>query len=227
MTPDQTPREVTTIMTVTNNPSVDDTMPLPPVGPAGEGGAGTAPLLPDDGSDDTLFAGEEEAWPERPPPKGLHLRWPVAALLVVLIAGGGLWFGAYLQRQHGSSSTSSLASLFAGRSGSGRSGFSRFLGGGSSSGGPTTGTIAAIDGSTLYVTTTGGSVVTVKVDSTTTVDRNAKSSAAALQPGDTVTVEGTKHKGVVDASSVSATAAGVSSFSAGGFSFPGAGGGGG
>jgi len=54
--------------------------------------------------------------------------------------------------------------------------------------------------------------VAVTVTSNTTVNRNAKSSLSSLQPGDSVTVQGTKSKnGTVSASSVSATQAGVSS----------------
>jgi hypothetical protein len=76
--------------------------------------------------------------------------------------------------------------------------------------------VTDIIGSTLYVTTASGNLVAVTVGTNATVDRNAKSSLAALQPGDTVTVQGTKAKdGSVTASSVSATQAGVSSGAAG------------
>jgi hypothetical protein len=76
--------------------------------------------------------------------------------------------------------------------------------------------VTDIIGSTLYVTTASGDLVAVTVGSNATVDRNAKSSLAALQPGDTVTVQGTKAKdGTVTAASVSATQAGVTSGAAG------------
>jgi len=175
----------------------------------------------DRGSDElsALFEGESDEWPTQGPAKGLRLPWPVAGLLVLLLAFGGLWAGAYMQR--GSSSSSSSASPFGGSfslpsgaaSGRGSGGTGGFPG--TSSGG-TSGTVTDIIGSTLYVTTASGSLVAVTVGTNATVDRNAKSSLAALQPGDTVTVQGTKAKdGTVTASSVSATQAGVTSGAAG------------
>jgi hypothetical protein len=183
----------------------------------------------DQGSDElsALFEDESDEWPAQGPAKGLRLPWPVAGLLVLLLAFGGLWVGAYMQR-HSSSSTSA-ASPFGGLSLPGGAGAARGTGGaggfpGASSSG-TAGTVTDIIGSTLYVTTASGSLVAVDVGTNTTVNRNAKSSLAALQPGDTVTVQGTKAKdGTVTASSVSATQAGVSSGLAGfgGGGFPGA-----
>ena len=183
----------------------------------------------DQGSDElsALFEDESDEWPSQGPAKGLRLPWPVAGLLVLLLAFGGLWVGAYMQR-HSSSSTSA-ASPFGGLSLPGGAGAARGTGGaggfpGASSSG-TAGTVTDIIGSTLYVTTASGSLVAVDVGTNTTVNRNAKSSLAALQPGDTVTVQGTKAKdGTVTASSVSATQAGVSSGLAGfgGGGFPGA-----
>ena len=166
-----------------------------------------------------LFEGESDEWPTQGPAKGLRLPWPVAGLLVLLLAFGGLWAGAYMQRS--SSSSSSSASPFGGSfsfpggaaSGRGTGGAGGFPGASSSG---TAGTVTDIIGSTLYVTTASGSLVAVTVGTNATVDRNAKSSLAALQPGDTVTVQGTKAKdGSVTASSVSATQAGVSSGAAG------------
>ena len=186
---------------------MDETAQVPAVS---SGGA-------DQGSDElsALFEEEADEWPTEGPAKGLRLPWPVAGLLVLLLAFGGLWAGAYMQRS--SSSSSSSASPFAlpggtatARGAGGTGGFP----GASSSG--TSGTVTDIIGSTLYVTTASGDLVAVTVGSNTTVDRNAKSSLAALQPGDTVTVQGTKAKdGTVTASSVSATQAGVTSGAAG------------
>ncbi len=175
----------------------------------------------DQGSDELseLFEGESDEWPTQGPARGLRLPWPVAGLLVLLLAFGGLWAGAYMQRSSSSSSSStspfggsfSLPSGVAtGRGAAGPGGFP----GASSSG--TSGTVTDIIGSTLYVTTASGDLVAVTVGTNTTVNRNAKSSLAALQPGDTVTVQGTKAKdGSVTAASVSATQAGVSSGLAG------------
>lgn len=190
---------------------MDETAQVPAVS---SGGA-------DQGSDElsALFEGESDEWPTQGPAKGLRLPWPVAGLLVLLLAFGGLWAGAYMQRS--SSSSSSSASPFGGSfsfpggaaSGRGTGGAGGFPGASSSG---TAGTVTDIIGSTLYVTTASGNLVAVTVGTNATVDRNAKSSLAALQPGDTVTVQGTKAKdGSVTASSVSATQAGVSSGAAG------------
>jgi hypothetical protein len=182
----------------------------------------------DHGSDEfsALFTGEADEWPTQGPAKGLRLPWPVAGLLVLLLAFGGLWAGAYMQRS--SSSSSSAASPFgssfsipggATAAGRGTGGPSGFPGASSSA---ASGTVTDIIGNTLYVTNASGNLVAVKVGTNTTVDRNAKSSLSALQPGDTVTVQGTKAKdGTVTASSVSATQSGVSSGAA---AFGGAGG---
>ena len=151
----------------------------------------------------------------------------VAVLLVLLIAGGGIWGGAALQRSQGSSSSagslaSSLASRFAAgrgrrhRAPRGRGGF------GGASTAAATGTVTEVKGSTLYVTNASGNLVEVTLTPSTTVTRNAKTALSGLAPGDTVVVQGTKAKsGTVTASSVAATAQGVT----GGFGgFAGAGG---
>jgi hypothetical protein len=79
-------------------------------------------------------------------------------------------------------------------------------------GGATTGTVTEVSGNTLYVTNASGDLVKVTVGPSATVDRNAPSSLGSLQVGDTVVVEGTKaSNGSVSATSVSATAAGVTS----------------
>ena len=80
------------------------------------------------------------------------------------------------------------------------------------SGGATTGTVTDVIGKTLYITSSSGSLVKVTLGPSATVTRNATSSLADLKIGDTVIVEGVKTKsGAVTASSISATAAGVSS----------------
>ena len=69
--------------------------------------------------------------------------------------------------------------------------------------------------------TSSGALVKVTLDpSTTTITRNASTKANNLRPGDTVVVQGaTSANGDVSATSIAATAPGVSSsrFSAGGF----------
>jgi hypothetical protein len=136
---------------------------------------------------------------------------PTMLLLAVLIAAGGLWGGAALQRSHGSIATSSAASPFAALRGGGANGITG-LGGTGALGGATTGTVTSVSGSTLYVTNSSGNLVKVTVGTSATVSRNAKSSLGALQVGDTVVVQGSKaSNGSVTATSVSATGAGVSS----------------
>jgi hypothetical protein len=168
---------------------------------------------------DSLFDGEPDDWPNRGPAKGFRVPWPTAALLVLLVAAVGIWGGAYLQRHSSTSSTTSAGSAFAAFAGR-----SRTTGAGGPSALPaaasniTAGTVTDIIGNTLYVTTSSGSLVKVDVASNTTVDRNAKSSLSALEPGDTVTVTGTKGSGgSVTAASVSATQDGVTGGGFGGF----------
>jgi Cu/Ag efflux protein CusF len=182
---------------------------------------------------DALFPDEADEWPAHGPKKGFRVTWPVAALIVLAVAAGGIWGGAYLQRHH--SSTSSAASLFGsfrrGAGGSGGTGSTGSGGAGSGAGGIaaaaaasnlTAGTVTDIIGNTLYVTNSSGDLVEVTIGSNTTVNRNAKSTLSELKPGDTVTVTGTKSSnGALVASTVSATQAGVSS------GFGGFGGGGG
>ena len=165
-------------------------------------------------------AGADDAWPQKGPRKGIRMSFATVTLLGLLIAAGGIWGGAALQRSQGSSSgsssLSSLASLFRGARGTTGTGRGTAPGGGF--GAAATGTVTEVSGSTLYVTNSSGDLVKVTVSPTTPVNRNAKSSLAGLQVGDTVVVEGTKQSnGSVSATSVSATASGVTSGGFGGF----------
>jgi hypothetical protein len=155
----------------------------------------------------------EDLWPSRGPANALRLRVPTAILCALAIAAGAFWGGAALQKSHQSSSgTSALSALARSfRSGasrtSGASGASSLFG----SSAAATGTVTAIQGSTIYLTNAAGNLVKVVIAPATTFTRNAKATEGALQPGDTVVVEGSTAKsGVVTASSVAATAAGVS-----------------
>jgi hypothetical protein len=158
---------------------------------------------------DTGGTDDDAEWPDRGPRKGIRMSVPTVALVGLLIAAGGIWGGAALQRSHGTTSgtsaaASSLASLFRSRTGGTGSGFT------GAGGAATSGTVTEVSGSTLYVTSASGALVKVTVGPSVTVDRNAASNLAALQVGDTVVVQGTKAaNGSVTASSVSATAAGV------------------
>jgi hypothetical protein len=163
-------------------------------------------------SPDTTDGLDADEWPTQTAKRGLHLRTPTAILLALLLAAGGLWGGSVLQKHQGGST--GTASALAARSAFARTGATGSPFASSSS--ATTGTVTDIIGNTLYVTEASGSLVKVTLSSSATVTRNAKSSLGALQPGDSVVVQGTKvADGSLTASSVSATAAGVSSSSAG------------
>jgi len=173
-----------------------------------------ATIEADDSSSDldSLFADEQDEWPTQGPAKGVRMPWSATLLLVLLVASVGIWGGAYMQR-HSSSSTTSTASAFpfAGLSGARAGGTSGASGLSAALANITSGTVTDIIGDTLYVTTSNGNLVAVHIGSNTTVDRNVKSSLSAVQPGDTVTVQGTKSSsGSVTAASVSATQSGVS-----------------
>ena len=82
------------------------------------------------GEFDGTLGSDDEEWPVRGPRKGIRMPVPTMLLLAVLIAAGGLWGGAALQRSHGSTSTSSAASPFAALRGGGASGISGLGGAG-------------------------------------------------------------------------------------------------
>ena len=184
-------------------------------------------VLPRFGDDELPDVGGElgsEDWPSQTAKHGIRLRTPTAILIALLLVAGGLWGGSVLQKNDGSSASTSgfpaAARTALSRSGASRSGTGATTGlpfGSSSTG--TSGTVTDIIGSTLYVTSASGSLVKVTLSSSATVTRNASSSLSGLKPGDTVTVQGTKvTNGSMTASSVSATAKGVTSTSAfGGF----------
>ncbi len=89
--------------------------------------------------------------------------------------------------------------------------------------GQATGTISVVDGQTLYVLSAAGSLVKVTLTPSTTITRNATAAPDDLRPGDTVVVQGsTSANGNVSATSIAATAPGISS--TGGRGFGGAGG---
>ena len=168
----------------------------------------------------------DDEWADRGPASGIRLAVPTAALVVLLLVGGGFWAGAALQKSHGSSSSSggSAASFLSrfraaagasGAAGTGTTGTTGASGAGGFGFGSTaaaTGTISVVDGKVLYVLTTTGALVKVTLGPSTSITRNAKSTPIDLRPGDTVVVQGaTATNGNVSASSVSATAPGVSS----------------
>jgi hypothetical protein len=164
---------------------------------------------------DVLFGDESDEWPQHTSSKGFRAPWFVTVLTALLLLVAGLWLGAFLQRGQSSSSTS-LSSLFPSSAGAvgGASGFNAIA---KAQAKETSGTVTDIVGNTLYVTTSSGSLVAVKVNSSTTVDRNASTTIAGLKPGDTVTVQGKKENGgTVKATSISDTEKGVTSTGLGG-----------
>jgi hypothetical protein len=105
--------------------------------------------------------------------------------------------------------------------GAGGGGSNGGAGAGGSGGGrlaaATAGIVTGVQGNILYVTNASGNLVKVNVGPSATVTRTSKSSLAGLQTGDTVVVQGsTASGGTVDATSVRATAQGVSA-AGGGF----------
>jgi hypothetical protein len=146
-----------------------------------------------------------------------------AGLVAVIIAAAGFVGGVETQKSSATASTGATGAG-AGARPAGFGGGPPGAAGGQSagsgaSGSVTTGQVKSKDGSTLYVTNADGTTVKVKTTSTSKVSRNASSSAAAIQPGDTVVIQGTTAaNGTFDATSVSATASGVAP--TGGF-FPG------
>lgn len=166
---------------------------------------------PSSATDDAFAAlfGEEIApWPERAARRGLRVTWLAVTLVSLLLVVGGMGLGAYLQRTRPTSATSFLNALANSAGSRSRLGSSGSFP--TTSGAATAGTVTDVKGHDLYVTTASGSLVKVVVGPSTTIDRNASSSLSSLKLGDTVTVEGTTAaNGDVDATSVSASAKGV------------------
>ena len=175
---------------------------------AGASDAFALPPMGQGGTDDAILG--DEGWPAATAKRGVRLRTPTAVLVGLLLVAGGFWGGVILQKDEGSSGAGGFSSLRSGflAGASSRTGGSSLFG----SGGATTGTVTDVIGKTLYITSSSGSLVKVTLGPSATVTRNATSSFADLKIGDTVIVEGVKTKsGAVTASSISATAAGVSS----------------
>jgi hypothetical protein len=194
------------------------TTEIPPIGdfdtePVAVGGApwetAARPAQPDGAPDEI-----DDEWPVRAPRSGLRMRFATAVLLVLLIAAGGIWGGAALQRSRGTSTTGAGAAAFARLAGGAFRG-GTFAGrggaGGASGSSAAAGIVTVVQGNILYVTTASGGLVKVVLGKTTTFTLISKSTVSGLRPGDTVIVQGTKAKnGNVAATSVAATAAGLS-----------------
>jgi hypothetical protein len=183
---------------------------------------------------DTL--GDAE-WPSQVHARSVRLRPLTALLAVVLVAVGGIWGGAELEKRHGGASASTsnsglaaaLASRFGrggGTTGAGFGGGGGFTGGGAAAGGGTTGTVTEVTKKLLYLTSSTGALVKISLTSKTTYTRTSSSPKGGLALGDTAIVIGTKNAaGVVVATSVIATQKGVTA-TRGGFGGRGGAGGG-
>ncbi|HEX5924800.1 MAG TPA: hypothetical protein VFY45_13275 [Baekduia sp.] len=163
-----------------------------------------------------------------------RLLTPVSGgLLAIVLVAGGFIGGVQVQKHQGSDNggaRNGLPAAFAARLAAGGGQAPGAAGGpgtgtarsGGGSGGATAGTVANIKGSTLYVTSADGTTVKVKTNDNSKVTRNAAGSVASVHPGDTVVIQGsTGSNGTVTASSITATAKGVTPAGFGG-AFPGA-----
>jgi hypothetical protein len=185
----------------------------------------------DSGDDENDGPGADEDWlvPDRR--RRVRIAVPTLVLCGLILVAGAFWGGAVVDKHFGNHGTTSAAA--GGRTAGAFAGF----GGGTGTGGTGTGaaggtaggfggfsrvtpaaegTLSAIDGQTLTVTPTSGSPVKVKLTAETVVTRSGTGAPGALTVGDTVTVDGTAGSGgVVTATSVTATAAGVSTTTGG------------
>jgi hypothetical protein len=167
---------------------------------------------------------DDAAWPAQARAARISLRPLTALLTVILIAVVAVYAGARLEKRQNPSSTaasssSGLAAAFAAR----RAGGAGFGGAAATAtGDSTTGTVTQITSKLLYLTSSTGALVKVKLTSATTFTRTAKSPTGGIRLGDSAVVRGAKNSsGVLVATSVIATAKGVTS------GFGGGGGGGG
>lgn len=158
--------------------------------------------------------GDDDAIPPRP--RGRLLRPLPLALIALIIAAAGFLGG--IEAQKGSEGVSG------GVADPGGGGLPNFAAlketagattAGASASASTNGTVTSVEGHTIYVKESDGTTVAVKVGDGATATRDSDIAAKKIHPGDTVTVEGSKHGSTVRASSVSATESGVEATTAG------------
>ncbi|MFE6846616.1 DUF5666 domain-containing protein [Streptomyces sp. NPDC057686] len=183
---------------------------------------------------DTRDISAELAAPPRP-----RLPWLTLLLSGGVVAGLAFTGGALVEKSHlqGSAGSGAAGRNFAaggggapgrtgagqgqgaagqGRTGAGqnsqngrRPGFGGTSGGPGAGAGVTTGTVKLVDGTTLYVTDAQGNVVKVTTDSNTQITQATPGKVSDLQPGQTVTVRGSRNdSGDVAASTVAQGGAG-------------------
>ena len=166
----------------------------------------------------------EDDWDDTPIVPRARTPWLTKLLAAAVIAALAFAGGVYAQKQWGKSSGSSAGSgSTSARSGTGGSrrfgGTGGFFGGSSAagqSGSATSGQVSFVKGSTLYVADLTGS--TVKVSMTgARVTKTSTVTAAAIRPGDTVVIVGTKRAdGSVAARSITVGGSTASLFGGGG-----------
>jgi hypothetical protein len=134
-----------------------------------------------------------------------------AALLVAL----GFIGGALAERGKASSTAAGSGAPRAGfgaRGGAGRFGGQGGPPGGAAGrgGGAVVGQVANLSGRTIYLTDTQGNTVKVRVPKGATVTKTSNAGFGAINPGDSLVVQGAKAKnGTVTAGSIRATAASI------------------
>jgi hypothetical protein len=211
--------EQETAMTATTDQSAE--RPPAPRSEAGEEATSTNDYPIDDLDDDLDI-----------PARRRRLGGLTMVLILLLVAGLGVYGGVRLQKSRSSSSSTSasaLASAFASRFAGARAGGTGSGGGlgafgGGAGAGSTTGTVKLVDGNTIYLSQADGSIVKVTTTPAgTTVTKTVPSSVGAIQPGETLVVQGaTGSDGTVSATRV--TDAGATAAASTGTGAPGTGG---
>lgn len=171
----------------------------------------SAPAVPQD----------DAAWPAPVRSVRISMRPLTALLSLVLIATVSVFAGAKLEKRQGVSATGgTAASAFAaGGFGRNRTGTPGGAGGAAAGSAFTSGTVTQVSKKLLYLTSSSGALVKVVLTPKTTFTRTAASPKGGLALGDTAVVRGAKNaSGVLVATSVIATAKGVTpTFGGGGF----------
>jgi hypothetical protein len=169
-------------------------------------------------TDTTIDQPGDAAWPSQAHASRIRMRPLTALLAVALVAVAGIYGGAELQKRNGTSSGTAASSFAGGTAGNRAGGFTGGPGGTTSAaGGATRGTVTQVTAKTLYLTSSTGKLVKVVLTARTTFTRTATSAKSGLTLGDTAIVQGTKNAaGTLVATSVIATAKGVTSTFGGG-----------
>jgi hypothetical protein len=169
---------------------------------------------------------DDAAWPAQARATRISLRPLTALLMVILIAVVAIYAGARLEKRERASSTAAASSsrFPAGAFASRRAGGTGFgTGAASATGDTASGTVTEVTSRLLYLTSSTGALVKVELTAATTFTRTARSPTGGIRLGDTAIVRGAKNSsGVLVATSVIATAKGVTSaFGGGGGGFGG------